>query len=139
MNHSQRRQEFQEVDVLQHPGIYRVSSTSETAYLIDSRAGEEGLSFCRQRGTTASKHGEHDNRWHALLVLKCLPELDEGGARLDDAIEAAEPFVLRVGRRHYYVGETTFDVFWWLQRACTSIDLVDDGGEFDAADGRKTL
>jgi hypothetical protein len=134
VNEALGRRSLQEVHVLQLPGIYRVSSTSETAYLIDSRAGEEGLSFCRQRGTTDSKRGEHDYRWHALVVLKCLPELDEGGARLDDAIEAAEPFVLRVGRRHYYVGETTFDVFWWLQRACTSIDLVEDDGE--VVDGR---
>ncbi len=137
MNDELVSHEIQEVDVLQHPGIYRVSSTSETAYLVDSRAGEEELAFCRQRGATATKRGEHDNRWHALRVLKCLPELHEGGASLNDAIEEAEPFVLRVGRRHFYVGETTFDVFWWVQRTCTMIELISEDVDGEGANHLK--
>jgi len=69
-----------EVDISERPGLYRVTSSSSTAYWVDTRP-EHGPLLMRARGNGSTGRGPHDDRWVSLTSLISLPKMvrDGGG------------------------------------------------------------
>lgn len=92
------------------PGLYLVRSASPATYLLDLRSpGKPLVARVRAPG---SPHLGGEGVWHPLVRLQ------SGGTR-DDPEDAVDD-VVRVGRRHRYVGRG--GGAWWVQRVATQID-----------------
>lgn len=114
--------ESTEINVVQHPGLYRVESSSSTVYYVDTRSG--GYHFMRARGAGPTGSGPSDNRWVELLGLESGPPEERDGNEIPDADYDPEDIledVLRVGSRHRYFWRREY----WTQRVCTRIEVLE--------------
>ncbi len=111
-----------DVNVIQHPGLYRVESSSSTVYYVDTRS--DGYHFMRARGKGNTGNGADDNEWVEMSRLESGPLEERDGKEIAEADYDASDVVegvLRVGSRHRY--------FWrrlnWTQRVCTRIEALE--------------
>lgn len=84
---------LESLSLVDEPGIIvKVSSSSSTAYYVDTR-DPDNLVFLRARGTGNTGVGPTDNEWKPLLDLSSYGFADKGRFDRQDALR----WTLRVG------------------------------------------
>lgn len=120
-----------QVNVLEHPGIYKVSTESTSVYYIDTTVSPPLM--MRTRGSGPTRHFDLDNTWAELTGLESWFVIAGGPHVGGPPPHEVAPWWLRVGSRHRYDfrGWSEWGVigFWRIQRVCEAIELLDERPE----------
>ena len=124
------------VNVLDAPGLYRLTSSSSSVYYIDTR-DVEAPKYLRAHGKGHTQAGWLDDAWQPLLLLQA-DTIEWTGERYLDFdemdYEDTLQWTIRVGSRHVFHSHRLTGSFgyggpyWMASRPCLEIYDITEGG-----------
>lgn len=117
------RQHVAELLLTEAAGLWEVSSSGPTRYLLDADAVPPMCMRLPAAGTHS--RGRTDNVWAPVVQVRSIA-----------ADGAATPGLVRVGERALWDLDAGDEIVWWLQRLVTAIRPIARGGWAGPSDHR---